>query len=44
MMNALMLSMARYRAGRVVVHVVAMARDHRVKWHWAGIAREFRHV
>ncbi|HTS16593.1 MAG TPA: hypothetical protein VMP11_03380 [Verrucomicrobiae bacterium] len=26
--------------GRVLLHLFALAQDHRVRWHWAGIVRE----
>ena len=36
-----MLFLASYRIGRVVLHLLCMARssDH-LAWHWQGIARE----
>jgi len=30
--------------GRCCLHVVTMIRDHKVKWHVAGIKREFAHA
>lgn len=30
--------------GRICLHVVAMSRDHHIKWHSAGIWRELREV
>jgi hypothetical protein len=29
--------------GRVLLHLLALARDHRVRWHLAGVARELHH-
>jgi hypothetical protein len=29
--------------GRVLLHLACLLRDHRVRWHWSGIVREFRH-
>jgi hypothetical protein len=33
--------LVRFGAGRVVLHLVAMARDGRLLWHLRGISREF---
>jgi hypothetical protein len=27
--------------GRIILHLVCLARDHRLQWHWNGIRREF---
>ena len=35
-----MITMSKYRIGRVCLHVVAMIRDHQLKWHLSGIWRE----
>ena len=32
---------ANFPVGRICLHVAAMTRDGQVKWHWAGIRREF---
>jgi len=32
--------LATNRAGRIVLNLVAAARNHRWQWHWAGIRRE----
>lgn len=29
------------RPGRVLLHLAAMVGDHQIRWHWAGICREF---
>jgi len=35
------LELAASPSGRVVLHVLAVWRDHRFAWHLSGIAREF---
>jgi hypothetical protein len=30
--------------GRVVLHLICLARDGKLHWHWAGICREFHHA
>lgn len=35
------LKLAHYPIGRVVLHMVCLAQDHKLRWHWAGIRREF---
>ena len=35
-----MLTLARYSAGRIVLHLVAMSRNGAVRFHTAGILRE----
>jgi len=27
-------------SGRMLLHLLALAQDHRLRWHWAGVARE----
>jgi hypothetical protein len=39
----LALKLARNSAGRVVLHVLCLVRDHKLHWHWAGICRELHH-
>jgi hypothetical protein len=36
------LQLAASAHGRIVLHVVCAARDHRFAWHWRGIRREFQ--
>ena len=36
-----MLTLARYSAGRVMLHLIAMSRNGAVRFHTAGILREF---
>jgi len=31
-----------YRSGRIVLHLSALLRDHKLVWHWKGISRELR--
>ena len=38
----LKLRLARYSFGRVVLHLICLARDGEWRWHWAGVLREFR--
>jgi hypothetical protein len=33
-------ALAHHAFGRIVLHIVAMAVDRQLRWHWAGIARE----
>jgi hypothetical protein len=33
-------SIATHKAGRIALHLIAMARDLEWSWHWAGIMRE----
>jgi hypothetical protein len=40
MSTATKLSLARYRSGRVYLHLAALIRDGHWQWHLAGIARE----
>src|SRR5262245_52856521 len=35
------LQLAASSAGRVALHVVCCWKDHRFRWHWQGIRREF---
>ena len=37
------LAIAAYAAGRVLFHLVCLVRDHHLRFHTAGIVREFRH-
>ena len=41
-MNALKLSQT--RKGRIALHVVCLMRDHKTRWHMAGILREIKGV
>ena len=34
------LQLASAPAGRIALHVLCAARDHRFGWHWRGVARE----
>ena len=34
------LQLAAAPAGRIALHVLCAARDHRFGWHWRGVARE----
>lgn len=38
------LALAGSSAGRVALHILCAARDCRFRWHWRGVAREFRLV
>jgi hypothetical protein len=38
------LSIAASSGGRVLLHLAAMSRDHKMRWHLAGIGRELRHT
>jgi hypothetical protein len=33
-------SIADRKAGRIALHLIALARDWQWSWHWAGIMRE----
>lgn len=33
--------LAKSRHGRVMLHLLCVLRDHHLRWHWAGIVREF---
>jgi hypothetical protein len=35
------LKLAHYPIGRVVLHLACLAQDCKLRWHWAGIRREF---
>jgi hypothetical protein len=41
-MDAILLRAASTRFGRVALHLIAAASDHAWRFHWAGIAREFK--
>ena len=32
--------LARHACGRILLHIVALARDGQIRWHYAGILRE----
>jgi len=34
--------LAEHSLGRVLLHLVCLARDGKVRWHWAGVMRELR--
>jgi hypothetical protein len=38
------LALASSPSGRIALHLVCVWRDHRLQWHWRGVAREFAHV
>lgn len=37
------IAFAAFAVGRVLLHLLAMKRDHLYAWHLAGIRREFKH-
>jgi len=39
-----MMTLAKFALGRMILHVIAMAGDHSLRFHVAGIAREFAEV
>lgn len=41
-MNAVQL--ATTRRGRIALHLVCLMRDHKARWHMAGIIRELRGI
>ena len=42
MTTARQLALASTRPGRILLHLAALALDHRLTWHLAGIVREVR--
>lgn len=36
--------LSRYPLGRILLHLTCMLRDRRLRWHWAGVVREFGHT
>ena len=40
----IIMRMSGSRMGRVALHAITMFRDHKMEWHWNGIARELRGV
>lgn len=36
------LQLSNHRAGRVLLHLACISRNGRFKWHFRGIAREFK--
>jgi hypothetical protein len=36
--------LAEFKIGRVVLHLGCLLRDGKVRWHWAGVRREFGRV
>lgn len=43
-MKTAQLQLSGSRLGRVILHLLCIARDGRLQWHFHGIARELRHV
>jgi len=35
-----LLSLSETRCGRVCLHLLALLRDGKLRWHWAGIRRQ----
>ena len=36
--------LAERSSGRVLLHLACLLRDGHVRWHWAGVLREFRTI
>jgi len=34
------MKLASSRTGRISLHVLALLADHKLEWHWKGVARE----
>jgi len=42
MTTAKQLQLAQTPKGRITLHVITFLKDHKFKWHWAGILREIK--
>ena len=39
-----LMTLAETRKGRIIIHLIALARDHKTAWHMAGIIREIKGI